>query len=190
MGGKGGGDSSMSPTPNEACTAENIQTEENEIRQPYIKIKSVLKPSQINNENLQIENKEIILPPQDIKYEKKEKIKEKNMNEREKRYAEREKLRKDIEIYGDIFYDWEEILREREEKMRREENERNLRKGKATSLSKTWELMKICKEFLGEWEAEWTMGTEKARSLQTERKLKETDKEERFRKIELKKENF
>ena len=61
-------------------------------------------------------------------------------------------------------------MREREEKMRREENERNLRKGKATSLSKTWELMKICKEFLGEWEAEWTMGTEKARSLQTERK--------------------
>ena len=60
----------------------------------------------------------------------------------------------------------------------REENERILRKGKATSLSKTCELMKLYKEFLGEWEAEWTMGTEKARSLQTERKLKETDKEE------------
>ena len=76
-------------------------------------------------------------------------------------------------------------MKEREEKMRREECERRLRKRKADSLSKTWELMILCKEFLGEWEAEWTMGSEKARIIQEER-----NKEDRFRKIDLKKENF
>ena len=42
---------------------------------------------------------------------------------------------------------------------------------------------------MGEWEAEWTMGTEKARIIQAERKMKETNKEERFKNIDLKKEN-
>ena len=47
--------------------------------------KSVFKPSQINNENLQIDNKKILLPPHDTNrnYEKKEKIEEKDLIERD-----------------------------------------------------------------------------------------------------------
>ena len=135
--------------------------------------------------NLQVLAQERTLPPQDSNSDLREKIKSDLQKEREKRYADREKLRRDIEIYGDIFYDWEDIMKEREEKLRREECERRLRKRKADSLSKTWELMIVCKEFLGEWEAEWTMGSEKARIIQEER-----NKEERFKKIDLQKENF
>ena len=53
--------------------------------QPYIMRKSVFKPSQINNENLQIDNKKILLPPHDTNrnYEKKEKIEEKDLIERD-----------------------------------------------------------------------------------------------------------
>ena len=170
----------MSPTPNDACTAEKSKSKNENCEK-----KSDMEHPQINIKNLQVLTQERTLPPQDSKFDLREKMKNDLLKEKEKRYAEREKLRRDIEIYGDIFYDWEEIMKEREEKMRREECERNLRKGKADSLSKTWELMKVCKDFLGEWEAEWTMGTEKARIIQEER-----NKEERFKKIDLQKENF
>ena len=47
--------------------------------------------------------------------------------ERQERHAAREKYRKDTEIYGDIFYDWETIMKEKETRLRQEEKERNTR---------------------------------------------------------------
>ena len=36
-------------------------------------------------------------------------------------------MKRDTETYGDIFYDWEAIMREREEKLERKERERKTR---------------------------------------------------------------
>ena len=38
----------------------------------------------------------------------------KDMKERQERYAAREKFRQDTETYGDIFFDWEKIMKEKE----------------------------------------------------------------------------
>ena len=47
-------------------------------------------------------------------YEKRELRKKEEEIAKREIYAAREKLRRDTAIYGDIFYDWEAIMRERE----------------------------------------------------------------------------
>ena len=42
-------------------------------------------------------------------------------------YAAREKYRKDTELYGKIFHDWEAILKEKEKKLKSEELRRKER---------------------------------------------------------------
>ena len=55
------------------------------------------------------------------------------------------------------------------------EMERQTRIKKASSLKGTWDLMKVCKGFLEEWEIGWS-GQRK----------QEIDKNDRFRRIEIK----
>ena len=50
----------------------------------------------------------------------------------------------------------------KEIRLRQEEKEMNTRIKRASKLSGTWELMRVCKDFLQEWEADWVEGTEKA----------------------------
>ena len=68
-------------------------------------------------------------------------------------------------MYVDIFYNWEEILKERKEEM-----ERNTRIDKSKQLRGTWEIMRVCKDFLEEWEGDWSEGSEKTRAKQEELK--------------------
>ena len=81
--------------------------------------------------------------------------------EKRERYAAREKCRKDTEIYRDMCYNWEEIMKEKENRLKREEQERNSRIDKSNSLKGIWELMRTCKEYLAEWEIDWRVGNEK-----------------------------
>ena len=69
------------------------------------------------------------------------------------------------------------------------ENERQARLAKASNLKGTWELMKLCKGFLEEWEMDWVEGSEKATDIQDKRQ-QEIDKNERFKKIERKKQEL
>ena len=154
-----------------------------------------MKISQIKDiilQNLQKNKERNILPPlqEKFRYEKKEKTRRKDQKEKAYRYAEREKFRRDVETYGDIFYNWEEIMKEREDRLKREETERNKRVKKSKVLGKTWELMRVCKDFLEEWEDSWTLGTEKTEYMRRERNKSELEweKEERFKKIEGKRE--
>ena len=117
-----------------------------------------------------------------------EKIRKEDYRDRQERYAAREKYRKDTEIYGEIFFNWEEIMRERNLQLQKRELERQERLEKAKTLKGTWELMKVCKEFLEEWEQDWVEGTEKERERQ-EKKQREQDKNERLQKIETKRKN-
>ena len=73
-------------------------------------------------------------------------------------------------MYVDIFYNWEEILKERQEILRKEEMERNTRIDKSKQLRGTWEIMRVCKDFLEEWEGDWSEGSEKTRAKQEELK--------------------
>ena len=136
-------------------------------------------------ENLQ---KQSTIPPHDFatKYKEKEETRIKEMKERQERYAAREKLRQDTETYGDIFIDWEKIMKEKEIRLRQEEEKRNLRLKKSKQLGGTWELLRVCKSFLEEWENDWTESEQKSRMRQEERN-EVWEKEDRFRKIEIKK---
>ena len=133
-------------------------------------------------ENLQ---KQSTIPPQDIATTYKE-LKE--LKERQERYAAREKYRQDTEIYGEIFYNWDEILRERNLQSKHREIERQTRINKASNLKGTWDLMKVCKGFLEEWEIDWVEGSEKAKERQ-DKKEEEIDKNYRFRRIEIKRQD-
>ena len=57
---------------------------------------------------------------------------------------------------------------------------------KSKQLGGTWELIRVCKSFLEEWENEWTESEQKSRMRQEERN-QVLEKEERFKKIEKKK---
>ena len=59
------------------------------------------------------------------------------MKERQERYAAREKLRQDTETYGDIFIDWEKIMKKKEIRLRQEEEKRNMRLKKSKQLGGT-----------------------------------------------------
>ena len=52
------------------------------------------------------------------KYKKKESNKWNETIERQERQVAREKYRRETEIYGDIFYDWDSISKETEAKLR------------------------------------------------------------------------
>ena len=52
-------------------------------------------------------------------------------------------------------------MREREEKLDREERERKTRIDLSTKLRVTWDLMRFCKDFINEWGSEWTEGSNK-----------------------------
>ena len=130
------------------------------------------------------------LPPQILKetksLNKKEWLRRKDRIEKKERYAAKEKFRKDTELYGEIFHDWEAIIREKEKKMRSEEMKRKERMKRAEKLKGTWDLMITCKEFLEEWEGSWVEGSTKSRMRQDNIR-KEIEKCERFEKIEIKK---
>ena len=81
--------------------------------------------------------------------------------ERTERYAASEKYRKDTELYGDVFYNWDLIMQQRQELLKEKGREKNQRKAKQEQLRGTWELMRVCKDFLQEWEGDWTEGLEK-----------------------------
>ena len=136
-------------------------------------------------ENLQ---NQTTIPPQDIatRYKEKEMTRTKETKERQERYAAREKLRQDTETYGDIFVDWEKIMREKEIRLRQEEEKRNMRLKKSEQLGGTWELIRVCKSFLEEWENDWTESEQKSKMRQEERN-EVWEKEDRFRKIDIKK---
>ena len=113
--------------------------------------------------NLQSQEQDKNLPPQRIKeisINKKEWMRRKEIIEKKERYAVREKFRRDTELYGEIFHDWESIIKEKEKKLKSEELERKERLKKAAKLKGTWDLMIICKEFLEEWEGSWVEGSE------------------------------
>ena len=76
--------------------------------------------------------------------------------------------RGDREIYGAMFYDWDSIMKEREEQLKLEEYERNERLRKSSKLNETWELMRVCKKFLEKWKNERVEGSLKAEKKQTE----------------------
>ena len=76
-------------------------------------------------------------------------------------------------------------MREKNLQLQKRELDRQERLEKAKTLKGTWELMKVCKEFLEEWEQDWVEGTEKERERQ-EKKQRELDKNERLQKIEIK----
>ena len=68
--------------------------------------------------------------------------------------------RSDQEIYWEMFYDWDSIMKEREEELKLEEYERNERK--SSKLNETWELIRVYKKFLEKWKNEWVEGSMKA----------------------------
>ena len=55
----------------------------------------------------------------------------------------------------EIFYDWDKIVMERSSRLRREESERRDRVQRAEAQSKSWKLMRICKEIIREHTPEW-----------------------------------
>ena len=59
-----------------------------------------------------------------------------------------------------MFYDWDSIMKEREEELKLEEYERNERK--SSKLNETWELIRVYKKFLEKWKNEWVEGSMKA----------------------------
>ena len=97
------------------------------------------------------------------------------------------KYRKDIELYGDVFYNCDLIMQQRQKILKEKEKERNQRISKSKKLRCTWELMRVCKEFLQEWEGNWTEGTEKTRTRQEEMKRKEFERKERCKIIDKRK---
>ena len=111
-----------------------------------------------------------------------------NEIEKSERYAAREKFRRDTESYGNIFYNWEEILRDKEMRLEKEEQKRNERLKKAKKLKGIWDLMKICKEYLSEWGKDWRFGLEK----NEERRVKgeNLEREIRLEKVKEKKITF
>ena len=88
----------------------------------------------------------------------------------------------------EIFYNWDEILRERNLQSKHREIERQTRINKASNLKGTWDLMKVCKGFLEEWDIDWVEGSEKAKERQ-DKKQEEIDKNYRFRRIEIKRQD-
>ena len=83
---------------------------------------------------------------------------------------------------------WEDTLREKEIRLRKEDQERNLRIERAKSLKGIWDLMRICKEYLAEWGTDWRVGIEKNEERRSKGKILE--KEIRMEKIKEKKITF
>ena len=81
------------------------------------------------------------IPPQTRTTEDKniERIK-KNL-ERTERYAAREKYRRDTELYGDVFYNWDLIMQQ--ELLKGNEKERNQKIAKQEKLRATWGLQRF-----------------------------------------------
>ena len=174
----GEGDKSINPAP-----APEIVCKENE----KINITPFIRSPTLGRiyENLQRQD---TIPPHtnETKYKEKEETRIREMKERQERYAAREKFRQDTETYGDIFVDWDKIMKEKELKLRQEEKERKMRIKKSQQLGGTWELLRVCKSFLEEWENDWTESEQKSRMRQEERE-QVLEKAERFKKIEKKK---
>ena len=161
------------------CTSEKMRIEIQ--KQPLL---------EQNMTNLQYEKDTEKLPSQILKEtkgrNKKEWLRRKDRIEKKERYAAKEKFRKDTELYGEIFHDWEAIIKEKEKKMKSEEMKRKERLKRAEKLKGTWDLMITCKDFLEEWEGSWVEGSIKSRMRQDNTR-KEMEKRERFEKIEIKK---
>ena len=130
----------------------------------------------LNDNNLQ-KNQETLLPPRDGST---------SSHQIETITPYRKKLEKDRETYGDIFYDMEKIVKENVEKNKRLEENRNYKIKKAENLKNSWELMRVCRNFIQENEGDWLEGIEKS-NLRREKILEEEKKKERFRVVERKK---
>ena len=85
-----------------------------------------------------------------------------------------------------ILIDWEEKVREHEEKMRKEEEEGTLRRERALKKEKSWELLRICKEILRENCKSW----ERNAKEREEEKRTEEEKSERMKVVQKKKEEL
>ena len=68
---------------------------------------------------------------------------------------------------------------------------RNQSIAKQEILRGTWELRRVCRDFLQEWEGDWTEEMEKTRMRKEDMKKKEDfERKERFKKIDKKKEQL
>ena len=70
-------------------------------------------------------------------------------------------------------------MREKEMRLEKEEAERKKRILLSEKLEGTWKLMRICKEYLAEWEGDWTEGSEKSEL----RRIQKDAIENRFKRI-------
>ena len=77
-------------------------------------------------------------------------------------------------------------MKEKENRLKREEQERNSRIDKWNSLKGIWELMRTCKEYPAE--IDWRVGNEKNEERKAQRES--IEKEIRFKKIKENKFNF
>ena len=87
----------------------------------------------------------------------------------------------------ELCYDMLTINRERREKREKEEKVKRCKIEKAKELSKRWELLRICVEFLKEHEGVWERRKQEKKNDKTEEE-KVIEKKIRFEKIERKKE--
>ena len=60
------------------------------------------------------------LSKEEEKFKNVEETKKRETDKLKERYAAKEKHRVETEIYGHVFYDWEAIMKEREEKWRKD----------------------------------------------------------------------
>ena len=73
------------------------------------------------------------------------------------------------------------------ERLEREERERKTRIYLSTKLRGTWDLMRICKDFIKEWGREWTEGSGK-KIVREREEREDLEREKIFTKIAQKKE--
>ena len=70
-----------------------------------------------------------------------------------------------------MFYNWEEIRKERNQQKEKEEKLRKTRMDIANAKEKSWELLRLCIEYLKENEPEWCEGRLKAESRKLEGRI-------------------
>ena len=81
-------------------------------------------------------------------------------------------------------------MQQRQELLKEKGKERNKRIAKQEKLRGTWELMRVCKDFMQEWDP-LPEGMEKTRMRKEDMKKKEDfERKERFKKIDKKKEQL
>ena len=84
------------------------------------------------------------------------------------------------------IYDWEKKLADYRRGIEKEELEKNLRVEKARKMEKSWELLRMCRDFMRENAREWS----EKRDLEEKRKSEEERKADRLEKCSREKEKL